>query len=66
MTNVRGTGGNGRVTNLPLSGAGGGDCRQLKWWSMIQTTGYYGWGVGKTALDATNFWGITVSSATRD
>ena len=42
------------------------DVCQLKWWSMIQATGYYGWGVDKTALDATHFWGITVCLATRD
>ena len=40
--------------------------RILKWWSMIQATGYYGWGVGRTALDATNYWGVTASSLTRD
>ena len=42
------------------------DFLQLKWLSMIQATGYYCWGVGKTALDVTDFWGITVCSATRD
>ena len=42
------------------------DFCQLKCWSMIQATGYYGWDVGKPALDATNFWGITAGSATRD
>ena len=39
--------------------------RELKWWAMIQTVAYYGWGVGRTALDATTFWGMTCSSATR-
>jgi len=32
--------------------------KALKWWSMIQAIAFYGWGVGHSALDATNYWGI--------
>ena len=38
----------------------------LKLWSMIQTVAYYVWGMGKNALDAFNYWGMTCSSHTRD
>ena len=40
--------------------------RSLKWWSLVQAVAYYGWGVGRTALDATHKWGLTCSSRTRD
>ena len=26
----------------------------VKWWSLILSVAYYGWGVGRQALDATN------------
>jgi len=29
----------------------------LKWWALIQSIAYYGWGVGCTALDASTYWG---------
>ena len=38
----------------------------LKWWSLVQAVAYYGWGVGRTALDATNLWGLTCGARTRD
>ena len=37
----------------------------LKWWSVIQSVGYYGWGVGRTALDAFSAWGVVSHSKTR-
>ena len=33
--------------------------RCLKWWSLVQAVAYYVWGVGRTAIDATNMWGLT-------
>ena len=40
--------------------------RALKWWSLCQAVAFYGWGVGRTALDACTFWGMVCSSSTRD
>jgi len=40
--------------------------KSLVYWSLIQAIAYYGWGVGRTALDANNFWGKSCSSRTRD
>ena len=40
--------------------------QSLLWWSMIQAVAYYGWGVGNTALNATNYWGMACSSRSRD
>ena len=37
----------------------------LKWWSVIQAVGYYGWGVGRTALDTFSSWGVVSHSQTR-
>ena len=42
------------------------DRRALKWWSLIQAVSYYGWGVGKSGLDANSYWGMTCSSTSRD
>ena len=39
---------------------------KLKWWAMVQAIAFYSWGVGRTALNASNFFGITVHSTTRD
>ena len=41
------------------------DCKLLKWWSMIQTIAFYGWGVGRAALGAISFWGMVCSASTR-
>ena len=38
----------------------------LKWSSMIQAVTYYLWGVGRSALDVTTYWGMACSSRTRD
>ena len=38
----------------------------LKWWSLVMAVLYYGWGVGKTSLDAGNYWGHMCSSRTQD
>ena len=40
--------------------------QSLKWWSLIQSVAYYGWGFGQTALNITNYWGMACSSATVD
>ena len=40
--------------------------KQLEWWAMIQSVAYFGWGVGRVALNATNCWGVVCSSKTRD
>ena len=40
--------------------------RSLKWWSLVQAVTCYGWGIGRTALDATHKWGLTCSSQTRN
>ena len=45
-----------RVTNF----------RELTFWALIQTTAFYGWGVRKTAVNASSFWGMTVSNTFRD
>ena len=38
----------------------------LMWWSMVQAIAYYGWGVGRSALDATNYWGIVCGTLFRN
>jgi len=40
--------------------------RELSYWALIQTTAYYGWGVRNTVVNASNFWGISVSKSYRD
>ena len=40
--------------------------RMLVWWSLIQSVAFYGWGVGRSALDATHFWGMSCSARSRD
>ena len=42
------------------------DKRELKWWYMVLSVAYYGWGVGKQVLDATNKFGIVVLCRSRD
>lgn len=37
----------------------------LGWWAMIQSVANFGWGVGATAGDINNYWGITVGSSSR-
>ena len=39
---------------------------QLVWWSVLWSIAFYGWGVGRTALNATNIFGTTCNSHTRD
>ena len=40
--------------------------QELKWWSVIQAVEYYGWGVGRSALDAFSSLGLVCHSRTRD
>ena len=42
------------------------DSCSLKWWSLILSVAYCGWGVGRQALDAINQFGIVCSSRTRN
>ena len=42
------------------------NAHQLVWWSMVWAISFYGWGVGRTALNASNYTGLTYNSATRD
>ena len=40
--------------------------RKLVWWALIQAVAFYGWGVGRTALDAIHFWGLSCSARSRE
>ena len=40
--------------------------QKLVFWAMIQTVAYLSWGVGRTATNATSYFGISVSSSARD
>ena len=38
----------------------------LIWWAMIQAVVFYGWGLGRSALYASHFWGMVCSSRSCD